>query len=93
MYVVPAICTAAILYFGYYTVWGTRGLIEFSNVQARLDVRQEQLAAMRTDRERLQHRIDLLEPGSVDSDMLEEMAHNQLLGGAPGEVAVPRAAH
>ena len=70
--VMPAICTAAVAYFGYYAIWGTRGLVALSDTQARLEVRQEQLAGL-------------------DPDMVEEVAHSQLLEGAPGQVAIPRA--
>lgn len=88
--VIPAILTAAVVYFGYYTIWGARGLMAQSDTRARLDVRQEQLAMLKRERMRLQHRIELLEPGSVDPDMVEEVARSQLLEGAPGQVAVPR---
>lgn len=88
--VIPAICGAAIAYFGYYAIWGTRGAIALSRTEARLAIREDQLAQLRTQRERLQHRIKLLEPGSVDPDMVSEMEHDLLMEGAPGEVAVPR---
>jgi len=91
--VIPAISAAAVAYFGYYTIWGTRGLIVLTETQARLEVRQEQLATLTAERERLEHRIALLEPGSVDPDLVEEVARSQLLEGAPGQVAVPRSAH
>jgi cell division protein FtsB len=88
--VIPAISAAAVAYFGYYAIWGTRGLMALSDTQARLAVRQEQLASLKSRREKLQHRIKLLEPGSVDPDLVEELARSQLLEGAPGQVAVPR---
>ena len=91
--VIPAISAAAVVYFGYYMIWGARGLVALSDTQARLEVRQEQLAALKSERVRLQHRIALLKKGSVDPDMVEEVARSQLLEGAPGQVAVPRAAH
>lgn len=91
--VIPAISAAAIAYFGYYTIWGTRGLVALSQTQARLEVRQEQLATLTAGRNRLQHRISLLEPGSVDPDLVQELARSQLMEGAPGQVAVPRSAH
>ncbi len=91
--VIPAICGAAVAYFGYYAIWGTRGVMALSDVQARLAVRQDQLAELKDQRTRLHHRIKLLEPGSVDPDMVEEVARSQLLEGAPGQVAVPRRPH
>ena len=86
--VIPAICAAAILYFGYYLVWGSRGVLALADAQARLAVAQQQLADVEHDNNRLKHRIELL--GSEDPDIIEEIARDQLLGTTPGQVAVPR---
>jgi cell division protein FtsB len=91
--VMPAFCAAAVSYFGYYTIWGSRGLVALSDTSARLAIQQEQLASLKEDRTRLEHRIKLLEPGSVDPDMVEEVARDQLLDSAPGQIAVPRGKH
>lgn len=88
--VIPAVCGAAVAYFGYYTIWGTRGLLALTDTQARLAVAQEQLAQLKDDRARLEHRIQLLQPGAVDPDLVEEIARAQLLGSAPGQIAIPR---
>lgn len=91
--VIPALSAAVISYFGYYTVFGTRGLVALSDTRAQLAVQQEQLASLKDQHARLAHRIKLLEPGSVDPDMVEEVAREQMLDSAAGEVAVPRAVH
>jgi cell division protein FtsB len=91
--VVPAICGAAIVYFGYHLILGPRGLRSLEDAQATLGVHKQQLTQMTDARERLQHRISLLEPGSVDPDLVEELARGQLMDGAPGQVVVPRDAH
>jgi cell division protein FtsB len=81
------------LYFGYYALWGTRGVLELGRVDGKLAVQKARLADIRDQRQRLQHRISLLEPGSVDPDMVEELARGQLQDGGPNQVAVPRGAH
>ncbi len=86
--VIPALCGAAVLYFGYYLVWGTRGLLALTDVQARLAMEQQQLADVQHDNSKLERRIKLL--GSEDADIIEEIARDQLLGATPGQVAVPR---
>lgn len=86
----PAACGAVTAYFGYYAIWGERGVLALEDAQADLSVRQEQLAQVHDQRERLQHRISLMKPGQVDPDLLEELARGELMDGAPGEVAVPR---
>ncbi|MBN9566157.1 MAG: hypothetical protein J0H79_00925 [Alphaproteobacteria bacterium] len=59
----------------------------------RLAMRKELLTDLRDQRQRLQHRISLLEPGSVDPDLVQELARGQLMDGGPGQVAVPRNTH
>lgn len=86
----PAIASAVISYFGYYTIWGARGLVTLANTQRELAVEREKLAALRIDRERLRHRIELMQPGHADPDLVEEITRDQMLGTAPGQVAVPR---
>ena len=91
--VVPAITAAVVSYFGYYAIWGERGMLALNTVQTELGVQQDELAQAKDARLRLQHRISLLEPGKVDPDLVEELARGELMDGAPGQVAVPRDAH
>ena len=91
--ILPAVSVAVISYFGSYAIWGERGLLALENTQARLGIRQEQLAQIESDRSRLEHRIQLMEPGHADPDLIEELARGQLMDGAPNQVAVPRTAH
>ena len=93
MSVLPAVTCAFVAYFGYHAVWGERGVLALSDTQARLGVQQQQLAQLQGARARLQHRIELLRPGSVDNDLVEELARSQFMEGAPGQIAVPRSAH
>ena len=89
--VLPAISAAVISYFGYYAVWGERGTLALNETQARLAVAQGQLDQISDQNRRLEHRITLLKAGSADPDLVEELARTQLMDGAPGQVAVPRA--
>ena len=77
-------------YFGYFAIWGERGVLELQKVQGRLQSDQAQLAQVKDERERLQHRIELMAPGSADADLVEELARGELMDGAPNQVAVPR---
>ena len=88
--VVSAICAATTAYFGYYAIWGERGFVVLAGTQSQLAMQEGQLASLRADREQIEHRIQLLKPGSVDPDLVEELARGQMLGSAPGQVAVPR---
>jgi cell division protein FtsB len=90
--VVPAITGAVAAYFGYYAIWGDRGAIALEDAKARLGVRQEGLSQVRERRMRLQHRIQLMRPGQVDPDLVEELYRKDLMEGAPNQVAIPRKA-
>src|ERR1700761_6463479 len=91
--VLPAITVAVVSYFGSYAIWGERGLFALEDTQAKLGIRQEQLAEVQGERSRLEHRIQLMEPGHPDPDLVEELARGQLMDGAPNQVAIPRDAH
>jgi cell division protein FtsB len=91
--VLPALTIAVVGYFGSYAIWGERGLLKLEDTQARLGMQQEKLAQVSGERDRLAHRIQLMEDGHADPDLVEELARGQLMDGAPNQVAVPRTAH
>jgi cell division protein FtsB len=86
--VIPAITVAVVTYFGAYAIWGNRGVLALEDTQAKLGVRQQQLAELQASRQRLEHRIALME--NNDPDLVEELARTQLMDGAPNQVALPR---
>jgi cell division protein FtsB len=88
--VLPAVTIAVVGYFGAYAIWGERGVLALEDTQARLGVAQEQLAQLTETRTRLEHRIGLMEQGSPDPDLVEELARTRLMDGAPNQVAMPR---
>jgi cell division protein FtsB len=89
----PALSIAVVGYFGSYAIWGERGLLVLGDTQARLGIQQEKLASVNSQRDHLAHRIQLMDEGHADPDLVEELARTQLMDGAPGQVAVPRTAH
>ncbi|MEP6829620.1 MAG: septum formation initiator family protein [Rhizomicrobium sp.] len=91
--ILPALSIAVVGYFGSYAIWGERGLLVLQDTQAKLGVQQEKLAQVATQRDRLAHRIALMEEGHADPDLVEELARTQLMDGAPNQVAVPRNGH
>src|SRR5262245_45051942 len=90
MAIVPAICFAVTVYFGYAGIFGERGLIAWNATQARLAMAKRDYAEIHGKREALEHRISLLDGQVIDPDLLEEVARGVLLESRPGEVAVPR---
>lgn len=91
--VLPAISVAVVGYFGSYAIWGERGLLTLEDTQAKLGIQQEKLAQVTSQRDRLTHRIQLMEEAHPDPDLVEELARGKLMDGAPNQVAVPRSAH
>jgi cell division protein FtsB len=91
--ILPALSIAVVGYFGSYAIWGERGLLVLQDTQAKLGVQQEKLVLVATQRDRLAHRIALMEEGHADPDLVEELARTQLMDGAPNQVAVPRNGH
>jgi len=87
--ILPAISMAVVGYFGTYAIWGNRGILALEDTQAELGIRQQQLAEVQANRQRLEHRIALMTGN--DPDLVEELARTQLMDAAPNQVAVPRA--
>ena len=87
--IVPSVTLAVVGYFGAYAIWGARGILALEDTQAELGIRQQQLAEVQANRQRLEHRIALMTKN--DPDLVEELARTQLMDGAPNQIAVPRA--
>ncbi len=89
----PALSAAVVGYFGGYAIWGERGLLALEDTQGQLQMQHEKLAQLSASRDRLSHRIQLMEGPRADPDLVQELARSQLMDGAPNQVAVPRSAH
>lgn len=70
----PVLGLCAIGYFAYHGVHGDRGLIAWLKVKQRVVAAKEALVLSENEREKLEKRVRLLNPGSLDPDMLEERA-------------------
>ena len=91
--ILPAVSIAVVAYFGSYAIWGERGLLALEDTQSKLGLAQSRLSTVEGDRDRLAHRIGLMQDGHADPDLVEELARGELMDGAPNQVAVPRSAH
>jgi cell division protein FtsB len=87
---VPATLGVA-AYFGTFALYGERGYAQLIDIRTELTEKHSQLAQLTDQRERLEHRIQLLKAG--DPDLVEELARTKLMDGAPGQVAIPRQRH
>ena len=84
----PVLGVCAVGYFAYHVVHGDRGLIAWWNIKQRVAAAESALAAVREQRERLEHRVQLMEPDSLDPDLLEERARLMLNYGYPNDIVI-----
>lgn len=84
----PALGICAVIYFTYHAVHGDRGLIAWRHLSQKVRTAREALAEASARRHLLEHRIKLLNPDSLDPDMLEERARLMLNYGYPDDIVI-----
>ena len=84
----PVLGLCAIGYFAYHGVHGDRGLIAWWKVKQRVAAAKEALVLSENEREKLEKRVRLLNPGSLDPDMLEERARLMLNYGHTDDLVI-----
>ena len=77
-----------ILYFAYHAFAGESGLGSWSDMQAEITNKQNRLLALEDQIELLRRDIARLTPGSIDPDLVEELARNKLAFVYPSEIIV-----
>ncbi len=86
--ITPCLGICALLYFGYHTVQGDRGIIAFLRLSANLERTELALRESDETRQVLARRVGLLRPENLDRDMLDEQAR-QILGLAhPDDIVI-----
>jgi cell division protein FtsB len=85
----PALGVCVVAYFAYHMVNGDRGLVAWHALQQQVATTRADAAAVRAEREALEHRVHLLNPKSVDRDMLDEWARRVLGYGLTSEIVIP----
>lgn len=76
--VLPVVCISAIVYFGYYLIYGGQGLYAYVGLRQQVEIAQTVANSTAAERDRLAERVALLQPSHVDPDMLSEMAADEL---------------
>ncbi|PWC34416.1 septation ring formation regulator EzrA [Azospirillum sp. TSO35-2] len=84
----PALCACVVAYFAYYAVHGDRGLVAMKQMQGEIAQTEEVLTQLRTEREDMERRAQLLRADGLDRDMLEERARLMLNFSNPRDVIV-----
>jgi cell division protein FtsB len=88
--IVPAITALVLTYFGYHAFHGDYGINAARQLEMRTAELEQELAGLRADRARLEHRIALLRDGSLERDMVDEHARRVLNVAHPDELVIYR---
>jgi cell division protein FtsB len=85
----PALAILIIANFLGYAIFGSTGILSWGDYHRVKAERLVQLSALQDERNRLAHRVDLLDPRRADPDLSEEMVRSQLGLVRPDEVIIP----
>jgi cell division protein FtsB len=86
--IIPLLCTAFVAYFGFHAYHGEFGINSKYKLQEHKDQLQAQLASLQLERGELEKRVRLLHDGSLEKDMLDELARKALNLSQPDEIIV-----
>ena len=84
----PIIGVCLIVYFLYHAVQGDRGLIAFWQLSKQVTQAENTYSMLNQKRAELQNRVSLLNPYSLNSDMIDERARFMLGYTKPDEVVI-----
>jgi cell division protein FtsB len=76
------------VYFGYHAVIGSRGLLAWRQLNQDIAATQQELATVRAERQALEDKVRRLRPGSLDPDLIDELARRQLSLAGPLDVII-----
>ena len=74
----PLLLGFVLAYFAFHLVNGDRGITAWVQIRNDLAQAEARLAAVAAERARLEHRVKLLSPESLDPDMIDEQARRLL---------------
>ncbi len=82
----PVLCALALVYFGYHSIHGERGLLAWTQRSQEVVDARTRVAALAAEHARLGHRVSRLRPESLDLDLLDERARAILNLAEPDEI-------
>jgi len=84
----PLLGAALLWYFLYHMIQGDRGWFSMLRVQSEIKTAEKTLSTLRETREEIEHRTRLLRDQSIDPDLLDEQARQQLNLSKPNEIII-----
>ncbi len=67
-----------VLYFLYHLVQGGRGILTLRALESNLSTAEVELSELKAQHDKLENRVNLMKPGAVCPDLLEEQAKSVL---------------
>jgi cell division protein FtsB len=83
-----ALCACLVIYFIYHTVQGDRGVLSMMRLQQEVAVAKDTLGQLQDEHKALSHREEMMRPGSIDPDLLDEEARKTLNYSKPNEIII-----
>lgn len=74
----PFCCLLIMGYFAYHAVEGDYGLFALEKLEARVEALDAELADVEGERRRMERKVSLMRPESLDRDMIDERAREAL---------------
>ena len=87
-FLTPFIGISAVFYFSYHIIHGERGLLAWWQIKDKIEKQTTELFKLKKNREKFEHRVNLLHPEKLDPDILEERARIILNYGHPNEIII-----
>lgn len=91
-FILPIICAAFLGYFAHHTVNGARGLVAYQELQKQARELKTQIAEVQVEKNRLESRVSLMRPESLNRDMIDERARIILNLANENEITILREA-
>jgi cell division protein FtsB len=87
-YLLQSLLLCLMLYFIYHLFQGGRGVMTLNSLETFLQHATQDYDSIKKEHDRLARRVDLMKPGAVDPDLLEEEAKKALGVKHPNEYVV-----
>jgi len=86
--IASAVGACIVAYFLYHTIEGDRGWLAMLRLKNEVVAAQKNLSQLRQDHQELEHRVQLMRPGSIDPDLLDEKSREMLDYSKPNEIII-----
>ena len=83
-----ALLGTLVMFFGFHTIAGERGILAQPELDRRIQLAEEQLMLLGKHHDYLIHRISLMQSETLDADILEETAQAELGLYSPEDVII-----